>query len=55
MKELMDKDKQTRSLSVIRFGATCEKAGIKYTIHHDTNIAIQELLRESIYARPANN
>jgi nucleotide-binding universal stress UspA family protein len=50
MKELMDKDKQTRSLSVIRFGAMCENAGIKYTIHHDTNIAIQELLRESIYA-----
>ena len=50
MKELMDKDKETRSLSVIRFGAMCENAGINYSIHHDTNIAIQELLRESIYA-----
>jgi nucleotide-binding universal stress UspA family protein len=50
MKHLTEKDKKTRKMSVIKFGAACEDAGINYSIHHDTSVAIQELLHESIYA-----
>ncbi|HEY8688951.1 MAG TPA: universal stress protein [Chitinophagaceae bacterium] len=50
MKSLTEKDKKTRKMSVIKFGAACEDAGINYSIHHDTSVAIQELLHESIYA-----
>ena len=50
MKRLTEKDKKTRKMSVIKFGALCEEAGINYSIHHDTSVAIQELLHESIYA-----
>jgi nucleotide-binding universal stress UspA family protein len=50
MKRLTEKDKKTRKMSVIKFGAACEDAGINYSIHHDTSVAIQELLHESIYA-----
>lgn len=50
MKGLMEKDRKTRNMSVIRFGSFCEEAGINYSIHHDRSIAIQELLHESIYA-----
>jgi len=50
MKRLTEKDKKTRKMSVIKFGAACEDAGINYSIHHDKSVAIQELLHESIYA-----
>ncbi len=49
MKRLTEKDKKTRKMSVIKFGAACEDAGINYSIHHDTSVAIHELLHESIY------
>ncbi len=50
MKRLTEKDKKTRKMSVIKFGAACEDGGINYSIHHDKSVAIQELLHESIYA-----
>lgn len=50
MKQLIQKDKKTREMSVIKFGAYCDDEGINYSIHHDKNVAIQELLHESIYA-----
>ncbi len=50
MKRLTEKDKKTRKMSVIKFGAACEDAGINYSIHHDKSVAIHELLHESIYA-----
>jgi nucleotide-binding universal stress UspA family protein len=43
-------DKATRIRSANRFEQLCSDAGIKYKIHHDRNIALQELLHESIYA-----
>jgi nucleotide-binding universal stress UspA family protein len=43
-------DKATRIRSANRFEQLCADAGIKYKIHHDRNIALQELLHESIYA-----
>jgi nucleotide-binding universal stress UspA family protein len=44
------KDRETREESVSRFRTACEVAGVSHTLHHDRNIALQELLHESIYA-----
>ena len=48
--ELNDKDKEERNESIEVFEKACQNVGINYTIHRDRNIAIQELLHESIYA-----
>jgi nucleotide-binding universal stress UspA family protein len=50
MNLLEEKDAKTRRESVEKMEAACQKAGITYSIHHDRNIALQELLHESIYA-----
>jgi nucleotide-binding universal stress UspA family protein len=47
---LDEKDDQTRKRSVKSFEAACQKAGINYTVHHDKQYAIDELLHESIYS-----
>ncbi|MBO9562661.1 MAG: universal stress protein [Niastella sp.] len=47
---LEEGDKEKRTQAVTHFNEACEKAGISYSIHHDRNIALQELLHESIYA-----
>jgi hypothetical protein len=44
------KDETIREGSTERFNKACQDAGINYAIHHDRNIAIQELLHESIFA-----
>jgi len=43
-------DEKTRSAAVHNFETACRDAGLEYTIHRDLNIAIQELIHESIYA-----
>lgn len=43
-------DEETRKQSVSRFENACRHAGLDYTVHHDTKLAIRELLHESIYA-----
>lgn len=48
--ELEEGDIEKRALAVEQFKAACENAEINYSVHHDRNIAIQELLHESIYA-----
>lgn len=48
--EMNDKDKEERNESIDRFEKACQDVGINYNIHRDRNIAIQELLHESIYA-----
>ena len=48
--KLEEKDEAVRRQSVAYFEAACRKAGVEYTIHHDRNVALQELLHESIYA-----
>ncbi len=50
IKKYEEKDKATRQRAVTNFEKACQKAGVNYTIHHDSNFAIQELLHESIYA-----
>ncbi len=49
-KKLDKKDTKARAVAVKSFETACQKTGLEYTIHHDRNIAIQELLIESIYA-----
>jgi nucleotide-binding universal stress UspA family protein len=44
------KDKDTRKDAEISFEEYCQQAGLTYSIHHNRLIAIQELLRESIYS-----
>ena len=44
------KDNSTRNEAVQFFEEACRRAGVDHTIHHDRNIALQELLHESIYA-----
>ncbi|MBA2746336.1 MAG: universal stress protein [Flavisolibacter sp.] len=44
------KDDQARDASVQRFNKACSEAGISFSIHRDKNIALQELLHESIYS-----
>lgn len=48
--ELDKKDAKMREDSANKFKETCEKAGIRFSIHKNENIAIQELKNESIYA-----
>jgi len=50
LREMEDKDKNNRSAAAVKFEDTCRKAGIEYNIHHDRQIALRELLHESIYS-----
>ena len=50
VKHLIEGDKKKRHESVLRFQSACKKRGVRYDIHHDKSIALQELLRETIYA-----
>ncbi|MEP7254947.1 MAG: universal stress protein [Ferruginibacter sp.] len=50
LKQLEKMDKDTRSKAVSNFESACRKADLNYTIHHDQNIALRELIHESIYA-----
>jgi hypothetical protein len=44
------KDKAIRDKAAHDFSTACQEAGIEYVVHHDRNIAIQDLKHESIYA-----
>ena len=50
LKQYREKDKATRDTAAGDFETACQHAGIEYTVHHDRNIAIQDLKHESIYA-----
>jgi nucleotide-binding universal stress UspA family protein len=50
LRQYADRDKSTRDQAVADFETACREAGIQYSVHHDKNIALQELLHESIYA-----
>jgi len=49
LKDFEAKDKVTRDKAAQNFEKACQKAGLNYTIHRDKNIALQEILHESIY------
>lgn len=50
MAEFDKKDENTRRESATKFGEACKEAGLNFAVHHDRNIAIHELLHESIFA-----
>lgn len=50
LRKLDAKDKATRHIASANFEKACRHAGLQYTVHHDHNIALQELKHESIYA-----
>lgn len=50
LRQFTEKDKSTRDRAVAVFEEACRAAGIPYSIHHDKNIALRELLHESVYA-----
>ena len=49
VKELIAADKALRNNSVKKFEQACESAAINYSVHRDKSIALQELLKETIY------
>jgi nucleotide-binding universal stress UspA family protein len=50
MSRLQNTDDEARLEATQRFSKACEEAGINFNVHHDRNIAIHELLHESIFA-----
>src|SRR6476619_7362681 len=50
LKKHQAKDKITRAAAAKKFETACKKSGLEYTVHHNRNVAIQELKHESIYA-----
>ena len=50
IKDLDEKDKKKRDIAVLQFQKACDIAKIKFSIHRDKSIAIQELKHESMFA-----
>ncbi|SEL38868.1 hypothetical protein SAMN04488505_102165 [Chitinophaga rupis] len=50
IREYEDADKKKRKAAADHFEDACQQAHLNYSVHHDCNIAIQDLLHESIYA-----
>ncbi len=50
MRQLSKKDEATRKASAQQFEAVCKREGLHYSLHHDHQIALQDLKHESIYA-----
>ncbi len=50
LKKLKHEDQEFRISTSKKFESICNEASIEYNVHHDNEIAVQELLHESIYA-----
>lgn len=50
LKQMAQKDQEKREKSVKQFQKVCDQAGITYTFHRNTNVAINELKQQSIFA-----
>ena len=50
LKALNEKDRTNRKHAINTFKSACESAKIEFSVHHDKNVAIKDLLHESIYA-----
>jgi nucleotide-binding universal stress UspA family protein len=48
--ELNEKESEERGESIALFEKACQEKGLNYSVHRDRNVAMQELLHESIYA-----
>lgn len=47
---LDERDEEQRTESIEKFQQACVMSGVNYAVHRDRNVALQELLAESIYA-----
>src|SRR5688572_8979569 len=50
LEELNKKDEEIRNNAALQFEEVCQEAGVNFSVHRDKNIALQELLHESIYS-----
>src|SRR6478735_765120 len=50
LKKLNEKDAATRKHAIDQFKSACEHAGLEFSVHHDKNVAVKDLLHESIYS-----
>lgn len=50
LKKLESKDEAARKTAAAAFEKSCRLAAVPFSVHHDKNIALQELKHESIYA-----
>lgn len=50
LEKLDEKDDEKRMESIEIFTRACEKADVIFSIHRDRNVALQEMLHESVYA-----
>lgn len=48
--DLNEKDNVEKDESVVVFELACQNSGLNYSVHRDRNVAIQDLLHESVYA-----
>ena len=48
--EWNEKDKATRKHAINLFTKACETAAIEFSVHHDKNVAVKDLLHESVYS-----
>lgn len=48
--KLKERDAETRQEAVQEFQNACQKAGLPHSVHRDRNVALRELVHESIYA-----
>ena len=50
MHDLNEKDQEERDKSIQMFEQACQDSSLNYSVHRDRNVALLELLHESIYA-----
>ncbi|WP_031527423.1 universal stress protein [Dyadobacter crusticola] len=50
LRKLNEEDTIKRAEAVEKFSEICQKADIEFTVHHDRNFALPELLHETVYA-----
>lgn len=50
LKQMDEKDKATRKHAIDLFKKKCEHASLEFSVHHDKNVAVKDLLRESVYS-----
>ncbi|MCQ6958716.1 universal stress protein [Mucilaginibacter aquariorum] len=50
LNHLLKKDQETRQQAIAVFKETCERRGIEHLLHEDKSFAIEDLLKETIYA-----
>ncbi|MFL5741592.1 MAG: universal stress protein [Flavisolibacter sp.] len=50
IREMNQKDREDRDEAIDLFEQACRESGLEFSVHRDRNIALQELLHESVYS-----